>query len=110
MIYSETQVVAEINGVDVRQLRVWVRKGWIVPAASDGEARFDDLDLARIRLVAQLQHELEIGEDALPVVLSLLDQLHGVRRELRSLAAAIERQPEDIRRQVLASYRGRREG
>ncbi|MEL0020846.1 MAG: MerR family transcriptional regulator [Rickettsiales bacterium] len=54
MIYSETQVVAEINGVDVRQLRVWVRKGWIVPAASDGEARFDDLDLARIRLVAQL--------------------------------------------------------
>jgi chaperone modulatory protein CbpM len=108
MIYSETQVVAEIDGVDVRQLRVWVRKGWIVPAASDGEARFDDLDLARIRLVAQLQDELQIGEDALP--LSLLDQLHGARRELRSLADAIERQPEDIRRQVLASFRGRREG
>ncbi|MEL0020845.1 MAG: hypothetical protein VW709_13310 [Rickettsiales bacterium] len=53
---------------------------------------------------------MQIGEEALPVVLSLLDQLHGARRELRSLADAIERQPEDIRRQVLASFRGRREG
>ena len=40
---------------------------------------------------------LQIEESNLSVVLSLVDQLYEVRRDLRRLLSAVEAQPEDVR-------------
>ncbi len=37
----------------------------------------------------------------MPVILSLLDQLHGTRRMLRAMAAAIEKQDAAVRASIL---------
>ncbi|MBV8912872.1 MAG: hypothetical protein JOZ05_07530, partial [Acetobacteraceae bacterium] len=34
--------------------------------------------------------EMEVGEGAMPVVLSLLDQLHETRRQMRRLVEALD--------------------
>ena len=58
-----------------------------------------------MRLLCDLEHELEFDEDTVPLVLSLLDQIHGLRNELRSLAAAIDEQPPAVRERIRNAYR-----
>lgn len=97
---NERDVVATVHRVELQELRVWVEEGWIKPAMGQAGPVFDDLDVARIRLVCDLRSEMSLPEEAVPVVLSLLDQVHGLRRELRRLAEAVEAQPDDIRQAI----------
>ncbi len=105
MLVGEREVVAVVRGLTVRRLRSWVRRGWIRPAAVDREYRFDELDLARLRLLCELREEMGVGEEAVPVILSLLDQVYGLRAELRRLARAIEAEPAEVRERILARLR-----
>ncbi|MCX7370856.1 MAG: hypothetical protein NTW56_00190, partial [Alphaproteobacteria bacterium] len=57
--------------------------------------------VARLTLLVELHVTLELDEEAIPLVLSLLDQLYDARRALRALTAAIEEQPEPVLRAVL---------
>jgi hypothetical protein len=36
-----------------------------------------------------------------PLVLSLLDQVYALRRQLNALTGAVQRQPDDVRRRIL---------
>ena len=65
------------------------------------------LDLSRLRLVCDLRTDMALPDDAVAMMLSLIDQVHGLRRELRSLARAVEAQPDHIRRAVIAAHRDR---
>lgn len=105
MTYDETSVVAQVRRITLTELRLCVSEGWVRPAVGAAGPVFDELDIARLRLVCDLRSDMSLPDDAVPVVLSLIDQLHGMRRELKSLARAVERQPEAIRRAVIAAYR-----
>jgi chaperone modulatory protein CbpM len=106
---GEAQVIEQVGRVTVAELRVWCEAGWVAPArpASPGEAGpvFDEIDIARVRLVCDLRDDLGLDEGAIPVVLSLVDQLYGLRRELRALARAVEQQPDEVAAPVRAAYR-----
>lgn len=104
MRLTEKDVIEQVREVSLTRLRLWVKEGWVAPAVSDGGPAFDEADIARIRLVCELMDDLNVNEDAVPVVLSLLDQLYGVRRELKVLARAIESQPEDVKRRIRDAY------
>ncbi len=101
MRLAEREVVAAVRRLHLRELRLWVREGWVKPAEADDGPVFDEIDVARIRLICDLRKDLSLSSDAVPTVLSLLDQIHGLRRELRALADAVDRQPADIRKAVL---------
>lgn len=45
---------------------------------------------------------MELGDEALPVVLSLLDQLYAARAVLSRLGDALEHLPPEVRAEVLA--------
>ena len=106
MKLAEREVVATIGTLHLRELRLWVRQGWIRPAQGESGPLFDDLDIARVRLICDLRGGMAVPAEAIPMVLSLLDQVHGLRAELRALAEAIQRQPEDTRKAVLAAHGG----
>ena len=72
--------------LSVQRLHKWIRLGWVRPERREGAAYFHEVDVARVRLLSELEHDLEFDEDTVPLVLSLLDQIHGLRNELRSLA------------------------
>lgn len=102
---TETQIVAEIEELTLRRLRIWVRRGWVVPEHREGGPVFDDLDTARVRLVCQLKAEMNVNDDSVPVILSLIDQVHGLRSQVRAMAAALERQPQDVREMIVDATR-----
>lgn len=97
---SEAEVLTVFTGLRRETLHVWVERGWIAPVREGSAYRFREIDVARIRLIEEFRTELDIGEDAMDVVLPLIDQVHGLRRELRRLADAVSAQPEDIRRRI----------
>jgi len=53
---------------------------------------FHEIDVARVRLIYDLRRGLDVGEELMPLVLSLLDQLYEMRRTLKSLSRVIETQ------------------
>ena len=101
---GERQVVESV-GISTAELRVWCEAGWVAPAEGEDGRVFDDVDLARIRLVRELRDDLGLDAEAIPVVLSLVDQLYGVRRELRALARAVDQQDREIAARIRAAYR-----
>jgi len=105
MNYDENMVVARVERVTLRDLRFWVREGWVRPAQGAAGLVFDKVDIARVRLLCDLKKDMLLPTDALPVVLALIDRLHQTRRELRALTQALEEQPDDVRRTVIEKFR-----
>jgi chaperone modulatory protein CbpM len=74
--------------LDDLELEDWIARRWVRPDESDDGYRFEEIDVARVRLIRTLRHELQVQTDAMATVLSLLDQLHDARRQLEFLRAA----------------------
>ena len=100
---GETDVLRLIQGLSRRRLRQWVQAGWVLPARGERGASFSEIDVARVRLILHLQRDMKIGADAVPIVLSLMDQVYGLRQELRRLARAVEAQPDTVKHAILRS-------
>lgn len=94
-------VAALFTDLGTAELRLWVERGWVIPDRGGEAWEFHDIDIARVRLVRTLRHEMDVGEESLPVVLSLLDRLYDTRGVLHRLLAAIERQPPELRAALL---------
>ncbi len=101
MLISFEQVVAEIE-IESAALSVWIERSWVMPVKQDGVYHFDDADLARARLIAELHRDMEVNEEAMPVVLRLLDQVYSLRKALSDLNQAIKALPEEPRAQLRA--------
>ena len=97
MMLSERDVVARVQHLTVTRLRVWVRQGWIRPAPTQG---FSEADIARAVLIRDLEDQLGFAEEDVPVLLSLIDQIHGLRSELKGLLDVLDDMPEDVRATV----------
>jgi chaperone modulatory protein CbpM len=95
---SERDIIAKVEHVTVTRLRIWVRQGWIRPAAEP--PGFTEADLARAALIRDLEDTLGFDEDQVPVLLNLIDQIHGLRAELKTVLGALEGLPEDTRKLV----------
>jgi chaperone modulatory protein CbpM len=93
---SERDVVARVHRLTVTRLRVWVQHGWIKPADQTTQS-FSEADLARAALICNLEDQLGFAEEDVPVLLNLIDQIHGLRAELSGLLEALDRLPEDVR-------------
>jgi chaperone modulatory protein CbpM len=87
--------------LEAQVLEAWVAAGWLVPDCTGGAQRFSEVDVARAQLIHDLR-DLGINDDSIPVILDLVDQLHGVRRTLREVLARIRAQPEATRRRIAA--------
>lgn len=110
MSLQERDVVARVRRLTLRELRLWVREGWVRPAQGQAGPVFDDLDVARIRLLCDLRKEMSVPPDTVPVVLTLIDRLAQARRDLRCLVEALEDQPEPVRSSVVDVVRRRLQG
>jgi len=104
MLATIEQVVTEIE-VSRGEVTAWIERRWVRPLEEDGRYLFDEADRARIKLISELSRDLEVGEEAMPVVLRLLDQIYALRRALGELHDAIRDLPPEIRSEIEARLR-----
>lgn len=95
-------LVIQLRGLRREDLARWIDNAWVRPEGAPGQYLFQEIDVARVRLILELRDEMQVNEDALPVVLSLLDQLYALRRQTRQLAEALgQAAPDDVRAELL---------
>ncbi len=101
-----TEIALMLERVERVELHAWVERGWVAPAGRRGaEPLFSELDIARVCLICDLVQDLAVEEETIPLVLSLLDQVYDLRRQLHALTGAIRQQPDDVREAILSRLR-----
>jgi chaperone modulatory protein CbpM len=95
-------VIRVVVGLNEAELRHWIAERWVRPESGAAGYLFAEVDVARVQLIHELRHELAIDEEAMPVVLQLLDQVYALRRRLRITLDAIDTQPAEIRAAIRA--------
>ena len=96
-------LLATTEGLRPDDLDRWIAAALVTPHEEAEESLFTGPDRARVQLLCTLRYTLEIEEDTLPIVLSLMDQLYATRAELRALAAAVAGQESSVQQSVLAA-------
>lgn len=98
---TEEQLLRLVGGLDARHLRAWCVEGWVRPRPTATGLDYTEIDAARARLIHEMRQELALDAEAVPIVLSLIDQIHGLRQSLMRLARAIEAEPPEVRRRIV---------
>ena len=86
-----TEVTALFSDLSQVELVHWVEQGWVMPDAEGTVYVFREIDVARVRLIHDLRRDMDLGEDAVPMVLSLLDQIYELRSQLKAVVRAAGR-------------------
>jgi len=94
------QLVEQIEEINDELLVSWIEEGWVRPNRVGKSYAFSDMDVARVHMLRDIHFTLQIEIESVPVVLNLLDQLYGHRRQLNAISAAIAVQPEEVRQQI----------
>ena len=91
--------------IDSKAIDLWVDAGWLVPGVASGEWTFSEIDLARTRLIRDLTVDLGVNDEGVPIILGLIDQLHGLRRALGDMLVTLRSQPASTRERFAAELR-----
>lgn len=102
--------VVERCRVEHRELESWITLSWVLPVKGDEGWMFSETDIARIELICDLRYDLAIEEDAIGVILPLLDQVHSLRRALRAVTEAVDDLPEPARARMVERLRSAKLG
>jgi chaperone modulatory protein CbpM len=99
---SRAELLRLVDGLDDVELERWIENRWVLPDPADGDVAFAEIDVARVQLIRDMREVLEVEDETVPVVLSLVDQVYALRRRLRALCHALDRQPEEVRQAIHA--------
>jgi chaperone modulatory protein CbpM len=98
-----------LAGLERRDLTRWIENRWVLPERRGQTWIFHEVDVARVELILEIRQEFAIDEEALPLVLGLLDQVYDLRRQLRRMCDALAAQPPEVQtavRRALPPVRG----
>lgn len=70
---DESDVLARIRNLRPDTLHLWIERGWVASERGRRGCRFREIDLARVRLIHEFRHDLALTDEAVAVVLPLLD-------------------------------------
>ncbi len=102
----EGELIAEFTCLEQHVLVTWIEEGVIAPHRDATGYLFDRIDRARIALACDLHYRMGLEHASLPVILSLIDQLHDARNHLRALTRAVAEQPDTVQREITRRISG----
>lgn len=110
--YTETEILARLQGLTRPRLQGWLRARIIRPVQSPDGNLYREVDLARLSLLCDLDEAgYRLDDEAMGLVMSLLDQVHELHAEMGCLMGALAREPGEVRarlRAVIADIEARR--
>ena len=94
-------LITEVSGLQRGDLERWISNEWVKADRQSGVFVFTEIDVARVKLIQQLREEMDINEESMPLILSLLDQLYDLRRRMQALSDTIaQTTPEHVQREL----------
>lgn len=86
--------------IDRQTLENYITREWLRPVYQPTGWYFEEIDIARLQLVCHLTKDIEVNDQGMDVVLSLLDQLYGIRAHAQKLNQAIARQSPEVQAEI----------
>ncbi len=71
---------SEVTGLDRSTVIAFIQQEWIFPTSED---ELDPEDIARIHLIQELRGNMGVNDEAIPLILHLIDQLYSIRNLLK---------------------------
>ena len=90
------ELLGRFGGLERGELVRWVENRWVLPEEAGGRWVFAEVDIARVELILHVRHEFAVGDEAMPVLLGLLDQVYSLRRQMARLCDALAAQPPEV--------------
>jgi chaperone modulatory protein CbpM len=97
------ELLGRLGGLDRAELLRWIDNRWLLPERRDEAWLFAEVDVARAELIVEIRREFAVDDDTLSLVLGLLDQVYGLRRQMRRLCGALAAQPPEVQEAVRRS-------
>ena len=91
MIISTVEFLARTQ-LDRGTLDVWIKEEWLIPSAVTPDYAFSEADLARAQLIRDLMDDLGVNAEGVGIILSLVDQVHGLRNVLADMVDAARKE------------------
>lgn len=98
---TEDELITTITRLTSDRLTEYLAAEIVIPQQSDQGLVYQSLDVARLELACELHDQYDMEADALSMMISLIDQMHGLRAELRDVLNAVDAQPEPVRRTLV---------
>ncbi|MFI5030530.1 MAG: hypothetical protein ACHQPH_07505 [Reyranellales bacterium] len=93
------------NRLTVMHVERWVARGLLRPSGGADAWSFEQIDVARVRLLAELEDDVGFDDEAVETIVGLVDQVHTLRGQLDLLARAIAEQSPATRAAIAGTLR-----
>ena len=101
MTLTENELIATVTRLTPDRLTEYLAAEIVIPEQSDEGLVYHRIDVARLELACELHDQYDMEADALSMMISLIDQMHGLRAELREVLNAVEAQPDPVRQHLI---------
>jgi len=94
MNFSKSEFLS-LSGLGHEMLNAWIEEEWLIPSGPSVELIFSEVDIARARLIRDLQTDFGVNDEGVGVILHLVDQLNGMRRTMMELRHVVQTTPSE---------------
>lgn len=89
LIKVKIEEASRLCGLSSDMIIHYIEEEWVLPLE---ENFFDEEDITRIKLIYDLQEELGVNEESVPIILHLIDQIISMQTRLRDYSSQEDRQ------------------
>lgn len=82
--YYRITEVAQSCQVSEGVILQFIERQWLIPVNLEN-LELDEEDLARARLIQELQNSLGVNDESVPIILHLIDQIHCIHLHLNGI-------------------------
>ena len=100
--YTEQQTLTLVDSLTETRLTAFIEAEAVVPAKGAAGHMFRQIDIARLELLCEFTELYDMQAEQLAVMISLIDQLHDARRDLRIVLDAIRNEPPEVQARIAA--------
>lgn len=98
--YTFQETLTVVSDLTEPDLNRYIRAGVVQTITSTQGPVFRDIDIARLGVLVELTEGYALDDEALGLVMSLLDQLNGMRADMRAVLDAIAQEPPETRQRL----------
>lgn len=97
---SEADLIETVAALTPDRLVEFCRLQIVIPVNTQDGPRYRAIDVERVTLLCELGDDLDMNEDAVVIIMSLLDQLHGLRADMSRVMDAVAGEDAEVRRRI----------
>ena len=94
---TRAEILEALPDLTDEELDALIRTGAVLPVASAAGPLFRGIDVARLRLILELEDFYALDGERLALVMSLIDQLNGLRGDMRAMLQAVAAEEPETR-------------